>query len=150
MSNHSKPNTLNDPMIKRILSFTVSAIAAMGTTHVYADTVDLAKAGTLKDAVSTPGSVSSLTVSGPMDAADFDFINRQMPNLVTIDLKGATIEAYAGSPVLTGYSTSQANVLPAYALHGMKLTSVVLPQSVNEIGEGLSPVSPQRHSHCLM
>lgn len=56
-------------MIKRILSFTVSAMVAIAVNHVYADTVTLVKAGTLKDAVSAPGSVSSLTVSGPMDAS---------------------------------------------------------------------------------
>lgn len=123
-------------MIKRILSFTVSAMAAIAVNHVCADTVTLVKAGTLKEAVSAPGSVSSLTVSGPMDASDFDFINRNMPNLVTIDLEGATIEEYSGSSVLTGYSTSPANTLPAYGLHGMKLTSVALPASVATLGEG--------------
>ena len=71
-----------------------------------------------------------------MDASDFDFINRNMPNLVTIDLEGATIEEYSGSSVLTGYSTSPANTLPAYGLHGMKLTSVALPASVATLGEG--------------
>ena len=123
-------------MIKRILSFAVSVMAAMAVNHVAADTVELAKAGTLKDAVATPASVTSLAVSGPMNAADFDFINRSMTNLVSIDLTGANIEAYSGSPVLTGYSSSPADVLPAYALHGMKLTSVALPASVATLGEG--------------
>ena len=123
-------------MIKRILSFAVSAMAAMTVNHVAADTVELTKAGTLKDAVATPASVTSLAVSGPMNAADFDFINRSMTNLVSIDLTGANIEAYSGSPVLTGYSSSPADVLPAYALHGMKLTSVALPASVATLGEG--------------
>lgn len=123
-------------MIKRILSFAVSAMAAMAVNHVAADTVELTKAGTLKDAVATPASVTSLAVSGPMNAADFDFINRSMTNLVSIDLTGANIEAYSGSPVLTGYSSSPADVLPAYALHGMKLTSVALPASVATLGEG--------------
>lgn len=123
-------------MIKRILSFTLSGIAAMSLTYAAADTVELTAAGTLKDAVTTPASVTSLTVSGPMDAADFDFINRNMPALTAIDLGGASIVAYAGTPVLTGYSASPADVLPAYALHGMKLTSVTLPASVTSLGEG--------------
>lgn len=123
-------------MIKRILSFTLSGIAAISMTYAAADTVELTAAGTLKDAVTTPASVTSLTVSGPMDAADFDFINRNMPALTAIDLSGANIVAYVGTPVLTGYSASPADVLPAYALHGMKLTSVTLPASVTSLGEG--------------
>ena len=91
-------------MIKRILSFTLLSIAAVSMTCASADTVELTKAGTLKDAVTTPASVTSLAISGPMDAADFDFINRSMTNLVSIDLTGASIEAYSGSPVLTGLS----------------------------------------------
>lgn len=124
------------PMIKRILSLSIATAAGMALNYVAAESVTLTEAGTLKNLISAPASVTSLTVSGPLNAADFDFINRKMPKLSVVDLADASIVAYSGTAVLTGYSTSPADELPAYALHGMGITSLVLPTSVTAIGEG--------------
>lgn len=124
------------PMIKRILSLSIATAAGMVLNYAAAESVTLTEAGTLKNLISTPASVTSLTVSGPLNAADFDFINRRMPKLTSVDLADASIVAYSGAAVLTGYSTSPADVLPAYALHGMGITSLVLPASVTTLGEG--------------
>ena len=123
-------------MIKRILSLSIATAAGMALNYVAAESVTLTEAGTLKNLISAPASVTSLTVSGPLNAADFDFINRKMPKLSVVDLADASIVAYSGTAVLTGYSTSPADELPAYALHGMGITSLVLPTSVTAIGEG--------------
>ncbi len=92
------------------------------------------EAGGLRAAV-TDTSVESLTVTGTMNAADFDFIASEMNALTSIDLSGVTIVDYSGEPVLMGQQVYSGNEIPAYAFMGMKLTSAVLPASLQSIGE---------------
>ncbi len=81
-------------------------------------------------------STTTLKVTGTLNAADFDFINSNLKNLTDLDLKGATIAAYSGEGVLTGGTEYDANELPPYALMGLPLQNVELPESLTSIGEG--------------
>lgn len=105
------------------LGFSVSASAvetvAGGLRNVVADT-----------------SVSSLVVTGQMDASDFDFIGSEMSELKVLDISGVSIVAYEGEPVLPLRKQNyRANEIPAYAFMGMTLESVVLPETVEAVGE---------------
>lgn len=79
--------------------------------------------------------VTSLKVSGVLNAADFEFICHDMPALQTLDLSDATVAAYSGAKLLNGRYTSAAHVLPEYAMINSGVTSVVLPSTLTTIGE---------------
>lgn len=99
--------------------------------------VTLSSAGSLSAAVGDDLSITTLKVSGPVNAADFQFINAKLYSLQSLDLADATIEAYEGSPVLAARLTaSPAGELPDYALSGCRLTKLSLPDDVTAIGRG--------------
>ncbi|MCM1518191.1 MAG: leucine-rich repeat protein [Pseudoflavonifractor sp.] len=92
-------------------------------------------AGQLSSTV-TDKAITDLTVTGTLDAADFDFIS-SLDDLKTLDLSGARVESYIGTTVLTSVSNSDADVLPPYALMGLgSLTTVKFPAGLTAIGEG--------------
>lgn len=92
-------------------------------------------AGGLRNVVADT-SVSSLVVTGQMDASDFDFICSEMSELKSLDISGVSIVAYEGEPVLPlGKQSYRASEIPAYAFMGMELESVVLPETVEAVGE---------------
>lgn len=96
-------------------------------------------------AVDTPGSLSALlsadelddadmTVSGTIDVRDL-LVIASMPNLTTLDLAGAEIEAYViDRPTTLADGNYPAGYLPSEIFFGKKLTSVVLPASLTSIG----------------
>lgn len=84
-----------------------------------------------------PGQMTSLTVTGTMDARDFRFISEKMPKLVTLDLSGATVTELSEKKPLTGnISYFPSDELPAYALLNCNITNVKLPASARTVGEG--------------
>lgn len=115
----------------------LSALMLGASLGASAKDVTLTAAGSLSTAVGDDTSLTSLTVSGPVNAADFQFINSKLYSLQSLDLSGATIVAYEGTPVLAAHlSTSAAGVLPEYALSGCRLTSLSLPEGLTAIGRG--------------
>lgn len=96
---------------------------------------------------STPGNLSlvvgenisetSLVVSGEMNAADFEFVAEKMTSLISLDLSDVSIVAYSGSPILLGKTDYAANSIPAYALAGTKIESIILPNALTSIEEGV-------------
>lgn len=117
-------------------SFTLIAVAATVIGVRAASVTSIA--GHLAEAVGEDTGATELIVSGSLDARDFKFINEQMPALVSLDLSGATIEAYdSGNAPLFGTTTNyDAATVPPLALFGKRLTSVVLPLNVKAIGLG--------------
>lgn len=95
------------------------------------------QAGKLTDAGIDPAE-KTLTVSGSMNAADFNYILDNLANLESLNLANVTIAEYAGEALpYTGMTSSPANTLPDYALTGLtKLTSITLPKSLKAIGKG--------------
>ena len=101
--------------------------------HAAAVTVDNV-AGTLCTLLPDT-SVTELTVTGTIDAADFEYITHTLTSLRTLDLSHATVVRYADRPLLTGMTLSEADVLPDNALFGSTVTDLQLPLSLRAIGD---------------
>lgn len=84
----------------------------------------------------TDHTVTSLKVTGAIDARDFKFIADNLPALSEIDLSEATIAAYRNEETaIFGVETSFAAAsIPCTSFFGKPITSVVLPASVKSIG----------------
>lgn len=98
-------------------------------------TVNSELAGSLTNAVSNPADVTSLTVTGPIDASDMLFIGRSMLNLKSLDLADATIVKGVGG-LIDGRTSSPEATIPAGAFAGLPLSSIKFPTEQNiTIGE---------------
>lgn len=92
-------------------------------------------AGRLAQAVDDELGITTLTVSGTMDARDFLFITNSLNDLTTLDLSEVTIVPYSKGAALYGTVTSyQGNEIPRTAFFGKKLTQVTLPRDLESIG----------------
>lgn len=99
------------------------------------------ESGNLRNSVEDKA-VAAITLTGTMNASDFDFIANEMTELTTLDLSGVVIEAYEGEPILMGQTSYPANTLPAYAFAGSKLQSIILPKGLTGIGESAFATTP--------
>lgn len=104
------------------------AILATAATCFGASAVDVAvdRAGTLSKLVADPSSVTELTLTGNVNAADLFFVGNEMKALKTLDLGGVKIEAYSGKKI-NGHSRYAANTVPVGVFADLGVTSVVLP-----------------------
>lgn len=103
--------------------------------------IAMGKAGAV---VCTPGNLSnlitntnitSLTVTGQMDARDFKFIADELEKITTVDLSGVTIVQYSDTKPLFGNEVRHpANCIPALAFFGKKITQITLPSNLKAIG----------------
>ncbi len=121
--------------LTRIIIFatTISAIS----TSSFAVTVDTLP-GELRQAVTAvtdPKTETDLTVIGGINAADFDFL-REMTSLKSLNLGGASIEAYDGTKTEAGLTSSAANCLPECALLSGNFTELILPSGLTTISAG--------------
>lgn len=114
-----------------ILILVSAAVAATADAAIINNTT----AGNLSNVVFEPATETYLKVSGPINAADFNFITFEMPKLEKIDLSGATVTAYDGDAVLGGGRRYAANTIPAYAFFGTPASTIILPPTVTAIGE---------------
>lgn len=80
--------------------------------------------------------ITSLTISGQIDARDFKFINDELTKLTSIDLTQATIVAYNTDKALFNNEMNyNSDCIPAMAFFGMKVNDVQLPPSTRAIGK---------------
>ncbi|MGM9833116.1 MAG: leucine-rich repeat domain-containing protein [Candidatus Limisoma sp.] len=111
-------------------------IVASALTRLYA--VDVTAGGVeaaLKD--SSPETMTSLTLSGTIDARDIAYIANSMPQLTSIDLSATSIARYSSTEALfANYVTFAANELPPCCFAGKAYTSVALPGTLTSIGDG--------------
>jgi hypothetical protein len=123
--------------LSQLLILSAVAAAALPTAAM-ADTITSSQAGSLSTLLAGKTNITELAIKGPINAADFAFIQDELSELTTLDLSSATITAYSGDPLpYSNVAASDANAIPAYALTGLsKLTSVTLPSAVNKIGSG--------------
>lgn len=108
--------------------------------------VALAQLATALEVTTTPGdiaaaigdqtSISSLTVNGQINAADFEFIADKLPALRSLDLSNSTVAPYDGETLITNSHIAPAAEIPPYALAGSPITAIKLPQGITAIGEG--------------
>lgn len=118
-------------MRKLFLTLLVSVLATASAMALNVNNT----AGQLAQAVGDNVNISSLVVTGTMDARDFLFITNDLDELTTLDLSQVTIAPYNQNRVLYGTVTNYAgNAIPRTAFFGKKLTSVVLPQGLEAIG----------------
>lgn len=101
-----------------------------------AESVTLTQPGTLSENLGDPASITQLSVTGPMNAVDFQFISTDIQSLARLDLSKASIAAYSGDPLKSGRTDFAANTLPAYSLAGAMIREIKLPASLVAIGEG--------------
>lgn len=81
--------------------------------------------------------VTSLSLTGTMDARDFKFMAESLTSLSDLDISGVSIEEYSDKqPLVANYTYFPAGEMPKYMLMGMPLKSVVLPSTLTVIGEG--------------
>ena len=80
--------------------------------------------------------ITSLTVTGQMDARDFRFIYTDLDALTAIDLSGASIVSYSNhtKPLFNNEVDYPENCIPAMAFFGKKITEVTLPVGIRAIG----------------
>lgn len=114
----------------------ISIILLLVVMALHAVALDVAvTAGGLKDKVSDK-TISSLTVTGTMNATDFYFIADNLRQLTTLDLKGVRIVSCQLPSLRYMKSDFNKDELPIGALAGLVLTQVVLPDSLKSIGMG--------------
>ena len=107
-----------------IIAFNISALTVVSSP------------GKLAQMVESQNEITDLVITGSVNAADFEFIQKSLPELAKLDLSGVSIAEYSGEPLeTTGRTFSAANTLPAYALFGSRLSTVILPESLESIGE---------------
>lgn len=78
--------------------------------------------------------ITELTITGEMDARDFQFISEELTELVTLDLSGVRILAYEGTlpdkRFVNGYA---ADAIPMAAFFGSTVTTLSLPEGLKAI-----------------
>lgn len=99
-----------------------------------ADTDITLTAGGLSAAGLDTATTVSLSISGTMDASDFEYLT-DFKALETLDLGDVTVVAYDGPSQIAGHRSTAAGVLPAYALMGCTARDIVLPAAITAIGD---------------
>ncbi len=116
-----------------------AVLAVMLCATASATAVDIAdlQAGTLASRLTDAQKQdATLTVSGSINARDFETIKEEMKNLRQLDLSGATIAAYIpAKPIMNGVAGYDANVLPEMALFNCGLTELKLPAGLTRIAD---------------
>ena len=148
-------STTSNP--SNILRTDVLTVSAAGVTS---QTVTITQEGLPKTTVVTAGNllssltadelngITSLVVTGTIDARDFKTMRDNMPLLSSIDLSGATIVSYNGTdgtcPLSWGSRDYPPNTIPDYAFSDsnsskgkISLTSINLPSSITSIGNSV-------------
>ncbi len=131
--------------MKKILTFLFLGLICLTSNAQVSKTIHLATAGTLKDQNFSPATaktITNFTLTGNIDARDFQFMRDSMNVLMELDLSGANIVAYSGSGGTYRYSTSYpANELPQYSFYNgstrqgkTSLTAIYLPGNLTSIG----------------
>jgi len=119
-------------MRKLLLMLLTAATAIAGQALTVTNTP-----GKLASIVDDDTQITTLIVTGTMDARDFRFIADSLRELTTLDLSQVTIKAYTNTVPLFGVSTDYTDeAIPRTALFGKKLTSVKLSPTLKEIGYG--------------
>ena len=123
-------------MLKDIMNYKyiVILVLALVALRVDALVVDNNKAGDLSEWV-TDMNITTLTVTGSMNARDFYFIADNLQLLSEVDLSGVTIEACLTPDVHYWRQQFAAQELPVGAFGDMAVKSVVLPSELKSIGK---------------
>lgn len=116
-------------MNKRIIFALVSLLALGAQALEVANT-----AGTLADRV-TNMDITTLKVTGSMNADDFYFIANNLRRLTTVDLQNVKIEACHSAQHQYWQQDFAADEIPTCSFADMPVTSVTLPTGLKSIGK---------------
>lgn len=128
------------------IHLTILAIAIGLTLVAQSKYLAITTPGTLSSLISTieRTSITTLTLSGNIDARDFVFMRDKMDNLSILNLGNVSIKSYTGTEgtYKNSNKTYAANSIPDYAfydpsiyLYKPSLTSLVLPATLVSIGK---------------
>lgn len=120
--------------LKKYKIFALSGMLTIGALTAGAETIDCT-AGELSELIGDNTSVTTLAVTGTVNAADLNFIASELQHLNALDLSGASVKAYNGNPLASGLTISAANEIPSYGLMGLKASTLILPEGITAIGE---------------
>ncbi|MBN2767117.1 MAG: leucine-rich repeat domain-containing protein [Paludibacteraceae bacterium] len=131
--------------MKRILLLFSAMLIALSMWGQLSKTVNVTTSGELKNliSVSEANAITTLVLSGNVDARDFAFLRDKLKIVADIDMTSTTIKAYSGSEgTNSGINTSYpANEIPQYAFHNpllktykSSLTSFKFPANTTSIG----------------
>lgn len=131
--------------MRQFIALTLFLCLAFSLNSQTVKNINVSNAGTLKNLISQTEAktVSSLTVTGNIDARDFAYIRDFFKVVSSIDLSGSTVVAYNGNDgTNSGTTTSYAaGEIPMYAFYNpflmtykQSLTSIKLPAKVTSIG----------------
>lgn len=81
-------------------------------------------------------SITSLEVTGTINALDFKFIADSLPQLNDLDISECKIEAFSSNkPVFVNARTFADNTIPAACFAGSGISKITLPNTTKAIGE---------------
>jgi hypothetical protein len=116
--------------MKRILTLLLTCVATITVWAVQVNNT----AGNLANLIDDT-SITSLTITGQMDARDFKFIADNLNDLTILNLNNAELLAFnAKSPLFMSATEYDEKAIPETAFMGKKLRSVTLPPDLKKIG----------------
>jgi len=109
--------------------------------------------------------LTTLSLSGTIDASDFKTIRDSMPVLIELNLRDVSVVSYSGPDGTNFYTDYSANTIPDNAFYNLKnLKSVILPTSITSIGnsafefctglttidipDGVTTIGPNAFQYC--
>lgn len=110
-------------------TYSLAAIAMAITSLAASGATVESRPGELHTLVSDAATVTELAITGTVNAADFFYIDANMPALRTLDISDCTIAPYSGA-ALGGISEYAAATIPAGVFAGSGLSSVALPANI--------------------
>ena len=92
-------------------------------------------AGTLKGKIRSTD-ITTLSLTGTIDASDIDYINDSLRLLKTLDLADVSIRSYNGKRLANGRNYSPDNTLPEFCLLGSQIETIILPKGLKCMADG--------------
>ncbi|MFV0391982.1 MAG: leucine-rich repeat domain-containing protein [Paludibacteraceae bacterium] len=134
--------------MRNVFTFIFSLLFIFSTSSQIFKTIDISTPGTLSTSLTTSekNTITSITITGVLDARDFKCLRNEMVSLTEIVIPTVTIQSYTGYagtyPASWGSTSYLANELPKFAFRDMdtefsknSLTNILLPSSITSIGE---------------
>ncbi|MEI7503631.1 MAG: leucine-rich repeat protein, partial [Paludibacter sp.] len=132
----------NEISTDSIYSFTVSSSRKLMANFKREEVVSLSEAGTLKNIIKNTLSITSLSLTGNIDARDIKYIRDNFPSLASINLQNSHIISYNGSAGTNQFVSSYPeNEMPMNSFYDSNsgsynaIKSIILPNDLDTIGQ---------------
>ena len=121
--------------MKKQSILTIVALALSSAMSGQTLSITTSGGGTVGTEIGDNKSITELTIAGEVNAVDFDYIANELGELTKLDLSQVKVVATSGTKTSSGNSEFKADELPAYALFGSNISTIVLPEGITKIGE---------------